>query len=828
MSQLSPLYKIPLLFWSSVCVHISFTPPNPPPSHSEQKKLDPKTSDVRPALWGMAPQIKEYGSHLFNLLESTSILATEMYPSLAEMAHPVILNMPGSMRITPTFAVSIAGMTAALLMRVACYRELGRHFTFELSIKKDHKLVTSGPYAFVRHPSYTACILLMAASLIAQLGRGSWWYEGGYWMSVYGVGIAALWVWAHLTTAMFFVRRTAQEDRMLRNQFGAEWDEWNKRTPYKLCPYLRLSKLELGIWAQHFLGTLQYLRPGNNMEWQGSSPAGVSLSDVFIAYITASLLAHYVFKRWEPSNVSVMAALLLVPPMPLALFLRPHVMSLTYAVELSYCMFISALVASIIAYRLSPFHPLARYPGPLMCKVTQWWMVWETRGGVQHLWFQRLHQTYGDATKLSLGPNELSFRDASIMTALMGTTGLTGVPRGPGMSIFDLSAAGMYPQVPSLIMHRDPVEHARRRKPWNRAFNTAALKEYQPIIASRVSELVERLAGQKGVIDFSLWISWFAWDFMGDLAFGGGGTMMQNGDGDDLWLMLKSGFAISTALEQVPWLPHVLNAIPALRRQAARMWEMGTRRAVARFEEGSSIKDVFYYLSNEDGAEKENPPKPIVVSDGFLVLVGGSDTTANALSVIFWGLLSQPDTYKRLREEVDKFFPPGEDSTSTQYHPKMVFLEAVINEALRLFPPIASGSQRASPIGGGDIVAGKYHIPEGTCVRLHTWSMHRDPRNFSRPETFWPARWLIADGLEETKGEFVHKPEAFIPFSSGPANCVGKQLAMQEMRIVVCHIVQKLDMRLADGWDPVQYAKAYRDYTIAVVGRLPVHVQLRM
>ena len=68
-------------------------------------------------------------------------------------------------------------------------------------------------------------------------------------------------------------------------------------------------------------------------------------------------------------------------------------------------------------------------------------------------------------------------------------------------------------------MFRDPVEHARRRKPWNRAFNSAALKDYQPKIAHRASQLVEELTKQSGVVDLSLWISWFAYDFMGDMAW---------------------------------------------------------------------------------------------------------------------------------------------------------------------------------------------------------------------------------------------------------------------------------------------------------------------
>ena len=61
---------------------------------------------------------------------------------------------------------------------------------------------------------------------------------------------------------------------------------------------------------------------------------------------------------------------------------------------------------------------------------------------------------------------------------------------------------------------------------------------------------------------------------------------------------------------------------------------------------------------------------------------------------------------------------------------------------------------------------------------MHFWSVHRDARNFSYPDTFWPDRWLIAEGIQESKEKITHNPDAFIPFSFGPANCVGKNLAM--------------------------------------------------
>lgn len=116
---------------------------------------------------------------------------------------------------------------------------------------------------------------------------------------------------------------------------------------------------------------------------------------------------------------------------------------------------------------------------------------------------------------------------------------------------------------------------------------------------------------------------------------------------------------------------------------------------------------------------------------------------------------------------------------------------------------------------------------------LHPYSMHRDPRNFSPSTTeFWPERWLIAAGREKVASGaeipgFVHNEAAFLPFSHGPANCVGKQLAMQEMRTVVCTVLQKLEVRVRPGWDKREYEEGFLDFFVTKRPMLPVTVHPR-
>ena len=85
-------------------------------------------------------------------------------------------------------------------------------------------------------------------------------------------------------------------------------------------------------------------------------------------------------------------------------------------------------------------------------------------------------------------------------------------------------------------------------------------------------------------------------------------------------------------------------------------------------------------------------------------------------------------------------------------------------------------------------------IPEETQVALHTYSIQRDPRNFHSPDTFLPERWFTTGAPD---GE--HNTAAFFPFSYGPANCAGKNLALLEMRMLLCWVIRRFQFFKAPG-----------------------------
>ncbi|KAH9897745.1 high nitrogen upregulated cytochrome P450 monooxygenase 2 [Cubamyces lactineus] len=534
------------------------------------------------------------------------------------------------------------------------------------------------------------------------------------------------------------------------------------------------------------------------------------------AHLSPSQVAHSIFKRYEPQHVAAHAGLLFGVPVILAGLLLVH-FPLATAVLASFSTYWSTLVCSISLYRLSPWHPLVRYPGPTIHKLSKVYLAWISRGGKRHLYTQELHRQHGDLVRI--GPNEVSVSSAAAIHPLMGTTGLH---KGP-----QWGARAATQAVPPLIAISDPKEHLRRRKPWNRAFNMVSLKDFEPLVSNRTRQLVDLLGSKKGEVNLSKWFSWFTYDLMSDMAFGGGSEMMRNGDEGSVWPLLEEGLVNSDTFGHLPWTADYVRKIPGLGTKMKEMRSFCIRRTAERVKQGNhSTKDLFYYLNNEDGSEA-TPPLSQVVADGALAVVAGSDTTSSVISNLVFCLLTHPETYARLRAEVDFYYPPGEDALNTKHHADMSYLNAVINETMRLYPPVSDGSQRIVPYGSGGRVIDNNYLPEGTIVTVHMYSIHRDPRNFSPlPESFWPERWIVANS-ENQKSNIVHNAAAFFPFSFGPGNCAGKPLAMQEMRMVMTLMMQKLDLRLADGFDAATYEESLLDYLILTRPPLPVIVTPR-
>ena len=184
---------------------------------------------------------------------------------------------------------------------------------------------------------------------------------------------------------------------------------------------------------------------------------------------------------------------------------------------------------------------------------------------------------------------------------------------------------------------------------------------------------------------------------------------------------------------------------------------------------------------------------------------------------------------------MDEAFPPDVDTSSDlAKQAAMPYLNACINEALRVYPPVLGGLQRRVERGTGGRMIGPYFVPEETQVSIWTYTLHRDSRYFSPlPDTFWPDRWLTQDMYVLPGGDVIRKDDVilnrdvFVPFSRGPMVCVGKNVALMEIRAVLCTMLQNFDVEVADWSSFESYEDGLCEVFITKRGPLPVRLRLR-
>ncbi len=118
------------------------------------------------------------------------------------------------------------------------------------------------------------------------------------------------------------------------------------------------------------------------------------------------------FRHFEPRSNFPLLILLVFVPVFLSIPISYHVRYAFASVPLAFASYIGSLLFFTVAYRLSPFHPLAKYPGPTIAKTSKWWGAYAGGRGDLHLYYKRLHDHYGDVIRVGQHARSTAFPDA--------------------------------------------------------------------------------------------------------------------------------------------------------------------------------------------------------------------------------------------------------------------------------------------------------------------------------------------------------------------------------------------------------------------------------
>lgn len=210
-------------------------------------------------------------------------------------------------------------------------------------------------------------------------------------------------------------------------------------------------------------------------------------------------------------------------------------------------------------------------------------------------------------------------------------------------------------------------------------------------------------------------------------------------------------------------------------------------------------KDFFYYLLNaRDPETGKGFSTPELWGESNLLIIAGSDTTSTALASAFFYLVHNPSTLEKLSKEITSTFSDLEEIHSSPPLNSCTYLRAVVDEAMRLSPPVG-GILPREVLHGGLEVDGMF-IPEGVVVGTPHYTIHHNPSYYPDPFTFNPDRWIAGSSPSVTKEAVDLAQSAFCPFSIGPRGCIGKGLAYVELMTSLARAVYLYDMRLAPGF----------------------------
>ncbi|KZT65615.1 cytochrome P450 [Daedalea quercina L-15889] len=503
----------------------------------------------------------------------------------------------------------------------------------------------------------------------------------------------------------------------------------------------------------------------------------------------------------------------------------------------------AVVLVKLVAYLTDP-SGLRAYPGPFLAKFTDAWIFWVVCRNRWSATVEDLHNEHGPFVRLS--PNHVSISDPRALTAIYGHS--AGFLKSSFYEVFSSNFS-----VKNIFNTRSRAEHARKRRLEAHMFAPQSIRAVEPLSHVHVSELIRRWddlfshvgEAQKGGpvqglfgasvwnvhdgrvwIDCMSWLNFWAFDTIGDLAFGLPFGMLKSGK--DTAKVAKSseegfkaierisqgGDALSIEEEDIPyieflgtraeanarlaWLPPmwrlILQRLPAFHgnmtasKKLVALSVMAVARRVANPNPRQDMLQKLLDARDEEG----NPLRPEELSaEAFVLIVAGSDTIANTTGGTMYYLSRDPRVQAKLQMELDAALA-SVDSEVAPYEvvKDLSYLDAVINEGQRLHSTVGAGLPREVPAGGATILG--HHFKEGTWVSVPLYHLHRDESIWgSDAAEFRPERWTEAS--PERKKQMM---DAFAPFSVGPRACIGRSLAIMQLHIIIASLLRRYDFVL--------------------------------
>ncbi|KIV80341.1 hypothetical protein PV11_07847 [Exophiala sideris] len=479
------------------------------------------------------------------------------------------------------------------------------------------------------------------------------------------------------------------------------------------------------------------------------------------------------------------------------------------AIPTSLPLFIAGLFGLWLLVQLFSYlrDPLRDIPGPFWARFTRLWYLREVANGHFEKTNVALHRRYGAIVRIA--PHYYSIDDPDAIKTIYshGSKFVKGK--------WYIASANPSNKAPDLFTDLNPESHALQRRNVASLYSMTSLVAMEPNAAECAQLLAKKFTdfAVKGTpFNLQVWFQYFAFDTIALITlskrFGFLDTGADNGGmiaalHSYLQYLSKVG-VIHEWHRTFMW---ILSFLPAggMRYMGSFMVQQvqeGQRqksKSDLEKDESKPTDDFLTKLLRMHALQPDKFPMDAVFSTCGTNIGAGSDTTSVSLAGIMYCLMKHPETVRKLRQEIDQVIAErGSDEMLTfQEAQKLPYLQACIKEGLRCHPATGLPMVRVVPEGGATI-AGRY-FPAKTEVGVNSWVAHANQSVFGKDaDDFRPERWLESAERASEMNRYI------MTFGAGSRTCIGKNISLLEISIVIPELVRRFDFTLADSRRPLE------------------------
>ncbi|KAI1101092.1 cytochrome P450 [Jackrogersella minutella] len=439
------------------------------------------------------------------------------------------------------------------------------------------------------------------------------------------------------------------------------------------------------------------------------------------------------------------------------------------------------------------FHPLSRYPGPLVAKLTDAYNGFYVSQGRLHIKTWKNQVKYGAVVRQ--GPNKLIFNSIKALQDIYKNDRTTKpkayIALGPGLTI------------PTTLTAIDHQVHRSRRQLVGQVVSKRFMRIFEPTMIDQVDLFTRQIlvSAQKSIsVNITERARYLGLNLAGFLAFGYDLRLQTSEENRFMLSMLEAGAFWSAIFLHWPNSRRFrlgLVTVKIFRQLRGKYLSVVEKMITSRTKQDKDAQqDLYSILADALDFETGGLRQSELWAEANLFLPAAGDTTKTALSAIFFYLSRNPSCYEKLAQEIRSAFNSGSEIRG----PVLAgcqYLRACIDEALRMSPPAAGILWRElRPNSDQSFIVDGHVIPKGTVVGMDIYSVHHNEEYFPSPFDFQPERWIDDSTTPERKKVMR---DAFVPFSLGPRGCAGKAMAYLEVSLVVAKTLWYFDFSQAPG-----------------------------